>query len=76
MMHGNLFHATLQIEVLVFKVFNNSYGPVAHSDSFIINIAIVDMHRLTATIFYVSNTFQNEMFPFMKDYVSVHHHII
>ena len=35
---------------------------MAHADSFIIDIAIADMHRLNASIFYVSNTFQNTNF--------------
>ena len=43
--------------------FDHSYSPVAHSDSFRINIAIADMHRLTARIFDVSNVFQNTNFP-------------
>ena len=33
---------------------------MAHDDLFSINIAIVDMHRLTARILYVSNVFQNK----------------
>ena len=33
---------------------------MAHSDSFIINIAIEAMHRLTSSIVYVSNVFQNK----------------
>ena len=43
--------------------FYESYSPVLHADSFRINIAIADMHRLTARIFYVSNLFQNKNVP-------------
>ena len=39
--------------------FDQSYSPVAHDDPFRINIAIADMHRLTAMILDVSNAFQN-----------------
>ena len=39
--------------------FDQSYSPVAHVDSFRINISIADMHRLTARILDVSNEFQN-----------------
>ena len=39
--------------------FYQSYIPMAHADSFRINIAIVDRHRLTASILDVSNAFQN-----------------
>ena len=34
-----------------------------HADSFIINIAIVSMHKLTARILDVSNAFQNKNVP-------------
>ena len=34
-----------------------------HSDSVIINIAILYMHRLTAMILYVNNAFQNTNVP-------------
>ena len=40
-----------------------SYIPVAHAKSSRINIAIADMHRLTASILYVSNSFQNTNIP-------------
>ena len=40
--------------------FDKSYIPVAHADSFIINIAIASMHRLTARNLDVSNAFQNK----------------
>ena len=40
--------------------FDQSYSPVDHADSFRINIAIVDMHRLAARILDVSNAFQNK----------------
>ena len=42
---------------------DQSYSPVAHADSFTINIYIADMHRLTANIFDVSNSFQNTNTP-------------
>ena len=43
--------------------FNQSYIPVAHDDSFIINISIMAMHRLTVRILDVSNEFQNTNVP-------------
>ena len=43
--------------------FDQSYSPVAHADSFRINIAIVSMHILTAIILDVSNAFQNKNVP-------------
>ena len=43
--------------------FYQSYSTVAHADSFIINISIASMHRLTARILDVSNAFQNTNFP-------------
>ena len=43
--------------------FDQSYIPVAHADSFKININIMDMHRLTARILDVSSTFNNTKFP-------------
>ena len=39
---------------------------MAHTDSFIINIAIADIHRLTAINLYVSNAFQNINFLIHK----------
>ena len=39
--------------------FDQSYIPVAHADSFRINIAITAMHRLTARILSVSNASHN-----------------
>ena len=36
---------------------------MAHSDSFRINIAIADIHRLTAVIMDVINEFHNKHFP-------------
>ena len=64
-MHVNLFHATVQMAFLELKVFifGQSYSPVACADSFRINISIADMHRLTARIFYVSNTLHNTTVP-------------
>ena len=37
--------------------FDKYYSPVAHADSFRINIAIADMNRLHASILHVSNSF-------------------
>ena len=56
--------------------FDQSYSLVAHDDSFIINVAVASMHIITASILDVSNAFQNKMFLFMKESVSVHHPII
>ena len=39
--------------------FDHYYSPVAHPDSFRINISIVDMHRLTVRILDVSNASNN-----------------
>ena len=36
---------------------------MSHADSLIINIAIADIHRLTARIFDVSNSLENTNFP-------------
>ena len=43
--------------------FDQSYSPVAHYDSSRINITIVAMHRLFASILDVSNAFQNTNVP-------------
>ena len=43
--------------------FDQSYSPVAHADSFRINIAIIYMHRLTSRVLDVSNAFQNTNLP-------------
>ena len=43
--------------------FDHSYSPVARADSFIINITIVAIHRITAIIVHVSNAFQNTHVP-------------
>ena len=43
--------------------FDQSYTPVAHTDSFRINIDIAAMHRLTARVLDVSNSFQNTHVP-------------
>ena len=43
--------------------FDQSYIPVVHSDSFIFEISIADIHRLTARILYISNAFNNTYFP-------------
>ena len=43
--------------------FDQSYSPVAHTDSFRINISIAYMRRLTARILDVSNEFQNTNVP-------------
>ena len=65
LMRGNLLHATVQMGVLISKVLNcdRSYSPVAHADSFIINIAVTVMQRLTVSILDVSNVFQNKNVP-------------
>ena len=39
--------------------FDQSYSTVAHADSFIIDIAIVDMPRLTDRTLDISNAFHN-----------------
>ena len=44
--------------------FDQPYSPIAHADSFRINISIADMYRLTARILDVSNEFKNKFFPF------------
>ena len=41
----------------------HSYSPVAHDDSFRINIAVADMHRLTARILNVTNYLHNTNVP-------------
>ena len=43
--------------------FDQSYSPVAHADSFRINITIAAMHRLTANILYVSDAFFSTNVP-------------
>ena len=43
--------------------FDQSYSPVANTDSFRINIGIASMHRLTARVLDVSNAFKNTNFP-------------
>ena len=43
--------------------FYQSYSPVAHADSFRINIDIASVNRLTASILDVSNAFQNTNVP-------------
>ena len=43
--------------------FDKSYSPVAHSESFRINISVEYIHRLTARISDVSNAFQNTNVP-------------
>ena len=43
--------------------FDQSYSPVLYSDPFIINIVIMDMHRLTSSILYISNDLQNKNEP-------------
>ena len=49
-----------QIKVIYFYKY---YIPVAHTGSLRINIAIVDIHILTASILYLSNAFQNKNDP-------------
>ena len=43
--------------------FDQSYIPIAHAESFIINIDNAYMHRITANILDFSNAFQNQNFP-------------
>ena len=43
--------------------FDQSYSPLAHYDSFRINISIKAMCRITTRIFYASNVFQNTNVP-------------
>ena len=56
--------------------FDQSYIPVAHADSFRINITIAYMHRLTVSILDVSNLFHNTNVSIHEEFVSVHHPII
>ena len=63
-MHVNLLHVTVQMSSHIKGIgFDKSYSPVANSDSLRINIAIMAMHRLTARILDVSNSFQNKNVP-------------
>ena len=39
--------------------FDKSYIPVAHPDSFIINISVSDIHILTTSMLDISSSFQN-----------------
>ena len=61
LIQGNLLRITVNMGVLRFKVlvFDQFYSPMEHYDSFRINIAIADMHRLTAILLYFRNAFQN-----------------
>ena len=43
--------------------FDKSYSPVAHAESFRINIAIAAMHRLTFRILDISISFHNKNVP-------------
>ena len=43
--------------------FDQSYCPVAHYESFRINISITAMHRLTSRVFNFGNVFQNTNVP-------------
>ena len=43
--------------------FDQYYSPVTHADSFIINISIADIHRLSAGILDASDAFQNKNVP-------------
>ena len=65
LIQGNLLRITVNMGVLRFKVlvFDQFYSPMEHYDSFRINIAIADMHRLTAMILDVNNAFQNTNVP-------------
>ena len=68
LMYGNIFQANVQMLVIRFKVFifDRSYSPVSHSESFIIKISIVLVHILTSRIFDVTNSFQNKNVPIHK----------
>ena len=52
MMHGNFVerHFVNGVSHIKGIDFDQSYSPVEHAESFIINIATVDMHRLNASI--------------------------
>ena len=51
---------------------NQPYSTFYHADYLRININITDMHRLTASIWDVSNDFQNKYFPINEIvYVSI-----
>ena len=52
-----------QIQVVDFY---HTYSPVAHADSFRINIVIEAMHRLTSRILGISYYFQNKNNPIHK----------
>ena len=53
-------NGSFQIQGIEFDEF---YSPLAHSDSFRINISISDNHRLTASILYISNDLHNLKVP-------------
>ena len=64
-MHGNLFHAIVQMGVLRLKVFiftNHTFQwhMMTNSES---KLIFADMHRLNDRILDVSNAFQNKNVP-------------
>ena len=56
--------------------FDQYYSPVAHDDSLRIKISIAAIHRLTSSILMSVMLSRIQMSPFVKESVSVHHHII
>ena len=46
--------------------FDKSYSPVAHADSFRINISIAALHKNTYRVLDVSNEFQNTNVPILE----------
>ena len=46
--------------------FDQSYSPVAHTNSFNINIAVLSMHILTVIILDVINAFHNPIFSILQ----------
>ena len=57
------YHCANEISQVQGITLYQSYSPLAHSDSFRINISITYMHRLTGNILDVSNEFQNTNVP-------------
>ena len=53
------FHCKNSRSLIHFVYFDQSYSPILHDDSFIINISIADFNGPTAMIFDVSNAFYN-----------------
>ena len=78
MMHGNLLHATVKIGVLIFKVLI-LIGPTVQchilppSESIL--LSWICIYSLPGFLMPVMN-YRIQNFPFMKESVSVHHHIL